>query len=463
MSLSSTFEHLRTAASRERYPDLATRQARVQALANEVRTRQAEIVEAISADFGHRSPHETRIADVLPVTNTAAYVRKHLKGWMRPENRGVGMALKPASGHVYAQPLGTVGVVAPWNFPLHLALVPVVYALAAGNRVMLKPSEMTPQTAALMADLVDKSLGADVAAVVEGGADVAAEFCGLPFDHLFFTGSGAVGRKVMEAASRNLTPVTLELGGKSPVVVHRDFPVERAGPPIASGKTFNAGQTCVAPDYAIAHRSRADALSRAIVGHIRSMYPRLADNPDYSSLATATHYDRVQALLADARDKGAEIVEVNPAGESFDEGRKMAPVIVRNPTDAMRVMQEEIFAPILPIVEVDSFEQALDFVRARPSPLAFYLFDTDRRRVERALNTVSAGGVGVNDVVLHASDESLPFGGVGASGMGAYHGPEGFFTFSHRKAVMFQSRLNGRAFLEPPYGWTIDKMLDLMV
>lgn len=464
MTLQSTFDSLRAAARAEPYPDYATRRDRLESLLQLVKARTADIEAAASADFGHRSRHETLIGDVFLVVSGLRYMQRNLKRWMRPQGRGLGMALRPASAEVLPQPLGTVGVISPWNYPLQLALVPAAYAIAAGNRVLIKPSEFTPRTGELLGELVASAWGADVATVVTGGPEVSAEFASLPFDHLFYTGSTRIGRKVAAAAGQNLTPVTLELGGKSPVLVHPEYPADKAAKCIAPGKLFNAGQTCVAPDYVLVQRGKpADALVSEILTCFQAMYPSLVDNNDYTTIANDSHDARLQALLDDARDKGAELIEFNPGKESFAATRKRAPVIVRRPTEEMLVMQDEIFGPILPIVEVDSYDEAVAYVNAHPSPLAMYVFDRNQSRVAEVLRQTRAGGVTVNDTVLHAADESLPFGGVGPSGTGSYHGPEGFYTFSHRKSVLRQARVNGRALLAPPYGRRLEKLLDFLM
>ncbi len=464
LRLRAMFDAQRAAFRAQPFPDLDARRAHLEKLLTLVRDRRDEIADAISDDFGHRSKHESLTADVYLVSSAIRYVLKHLKGWMAPEPRPVTLALQPARARIVPQPLGVVGIISPWNYPVQLALVPLAYALAAGNRVMIKPSELTPRTSELLASMLADAFDEDRVAVVTGGPDVGAAFAGVPFDHLFYTGSTHVGRLVLQAAAKNLTPVTLELGGKSPAIVHPDYPLDKAADAIAGGKTFNAGQTCVAPDYVLVRRDQADALADAIAASIARMYPRLVDNPDYTSVVNERHHRRLQTYLADARAKGARIVEINPAGESFDgAGTKMPPTLVREPTADMVVMQDEIFGPILPIVTVDSVDAAIDHVNDHPRPLALYYFDRDQRRVDDLLRRTHAGGVSVNATMLHVAEEHLPFGGVGPSGMGAYHGKEGFDTFSHRKAVFHQPRLNSRFLLDPPYGRTIERLLDFLM
>lgn len=464
--LESRFEALRAAFRSEPFPSLEVRRERIEKLISVMLDRRLELADAISADFGHRSKHESLMIEVfLPVTG-ARFVLKNLKSWMRPESRSVTLALKPARAEIVPQPLGVIGIISPWNYPVQLALTPLVYALAAGNRAMIKPSELTPRTGEKLAEILGSIFPQDLVGVVRGGADVGAAFAALPFDHLFYTGSTRVGRLVMQAAAKNLTPVTLELGGKSPAMIHPDYPVERVAESLAAAKLFNAGQTCVAPDYVLVHRDHADALSDAIVRQAARLYPRLADNPDYTSIINQHHRARLQSYLDDAKARGARLVEINPAGETFDTATshaRMAPVIVRNPTEDMLVMQEEIFGPILPIVEVGSTEEAMRYVAEHPRPLALYYFDTDRARIDSVITRTHSGGVTVNECMLHVAEEHLPFGGVGPSGMGAYHGKEGFDALSHRKAVLHQPRLNGRWLIHPPFGSRIDRLLDFLL
>lgn len=464
--LRERFEAQRTAFRNEPFPTLEVRSERVQKLVSLLLANRDRIAEAVNADFGHRSKHESLMVEVFLPVSAARFVLKNIKRWMRPESRSVTLALKPARAEVVPQPLGVAGIISPWNYPVQLALVPLAYALAAGNRAMIKPSELTPRTGELLAELLGNAFPQDLVTVVRGGADVGAAFSELPFDHLLYTGSTRVGRLVMQAAAKNLTPVTLELGGKSPAMIHRDYPIEKVAESLAVAKMFNAGQTCVAPDYVLVHRDRADALCEAIARHAARLYPRLADNPDYTSIINRQHHARLRSYLDDAQARGAGLVEINPAGESFDAGTshaKMAPVLVRNPTEDMLVMQEEIFGPILPIVEVGSDEEALRYVADHPRPLALYYFDTDSTRIDRVVTRSHSGGVTVNDCMLHAADEHLPFGGVGPSGMGAYHGKEGFDALSHRKTVFRQPRLNGHWLIMPPFGSRIERLLDFLL
>jgi coniferyl-aldehyde dehydrogenase len=383
---------------------------------------------------------------------------------MKPRRRPIQWMFKPASGKVVYQPLGVVGIISPWNYPVQLTLAPLTGAIAAGNRVMIKPSEATPSTAALLEQVIAEVFGPDEVTLLQGGPEVAQAFASLKFDHLLFTGSTAIGRQVMRAAADNLVPVTLELGGKSPVLVAPDYPLEKAAERIAAGKLFNAGQTCIAPDYALVPRDRERAFVDAFKREVARFYPSLATNPDYSAIINQNHYERIRHLVEDARGRGAIIHEINPAQERLEAAqRKIAPVILSDVPDDALAMQEEIFGPVLPVVSYDSLDAAYRHINSRPRPLAFYLFSHDGAVVEQALDRVIAGGVAVNDTLLHCVQEELPFGGVGESGMGAYHGEQGFRTFSHAKSVFHQARFNGGGMTKPPYGKRMDRLLSLML
>ena len=407
---------------------------------------------AIHQDFRARSAQETRLLEIFPALEAIRHARRHLRRWMKPQRRATGLWFLPGRSRVMFQPLGLVGIVVPWNYPVYLAIGPVVSALAAGNRILVKMSEAAPATGELFESLVARHFDPQVLSVVNGGADVARAFVSLPFDHLLFTGSTEVGRHVMRAAAEHLTPVTLELGGKSPAIVGRHIAIEEAADRILFGKCLNAGQTCIAPDYALVPEERAEDFVRAAAAAVAALYPRLADNPDYTAIVNDHHRERLRGYLDDARAKGARVIELNPASEDFDASPKMAPHIVTGLTGDMRLMQDEIFGPILPVVTYRTLDEALAFVNARARPLALYVFDHDRESIDRVLTQTTSGGVTVNETILHIAQDDLPFGGVGASGMGEYHGRAGFETFSKRKAVFFQSRLNGMKLFRPPYG-----------
>jgi acyl-CoA reductase-like NAD-dependent aldehyde dehydrogenase len=360
------------------------------------------------------------------------------------------------------QPLGVVGIVVPWNYPIYLALGPLVAALAAGNRVLVKMSEAAPRTGELLARLVAQRFDPALLNIVNGGPELAREFVALPFDHLLFTGSTAVGKEVMRAAAGNLTPVTLELGGKSPAIVGRGIDVADAASKIMFGKCLNAGQTCIAPDYALVPQERIEAFVAAARDAVGRMYPRLAANPQYSSIVNARHRERLRGLLDEARVAGARVEEINPAAEDFAASPKMAPHLVVGAHDATRLMREEIFGPLLPVVGYRDLGEAIAYVNARPRPLALYVFDHDAAAVARVLDETVSGGATVNETLLHIAQDDLPFGGVGASGMGAYHGRAGFETFSKAKPVFYQPRLNLLGLFRPPYGPRFEKLMRLL-
>jgi coniferyl-aldehyde dehydrogenase len=452
------------AASRGQPPlDVDARLALLAKLQGWIVGHQREIEGAISADFGHRSAHETRVAEIALVVGDLQHTRAHLRDWVRPEERSTFWGFLPASSRVIRQPLGVVGVMAPWNYPFQLSALPLAAALAAGNRVLIKPSELTPRTGALVAEMVHALFPTDLVDVVQGGLDVASAFSRLPFDHLFFTGSTSVGRIVMKAAAENLTPVTLELGGKSPVIVHPSFDLTRAATSVASGKLLNAGQTCIAPDYALVAADKVAPFVAALEKAIAASYPRIVDNPDYTSIVNDRHYARLSALLDDAAKKGAQIKQINPAGENTAGSRKLLPTLVLGATPDMMVMQDEIFGPILPVLPVESVDAAIRFVNDRPRPLALYYFDDDGRRVEDVLTRTTSGGASINATLYHMPQHDLPFGGVGPSGMGRYHGFDSFRTFSHEKGVFYQTRINGEATLRAPYGKLFDLVMKVLI
>ena len=453
---------LREAASRDSNPGWGKRDAWLEALERLIRENQPAIAEAIRSDFGNRSLHETQLLELFPSFEAIRHARRHLKSWMRPERRAVSMWFLPGRARVLHQPLGVVGVIVPWNYPLLLAVGPLVAALAAGNRVMVKMSEYTPAMSDLFARLVAKYFAEDVVVVVQGDADVAQAFARLPFGHLLFTGSTKVGYSVMRAAAENLTPVTLELGGKSPAILGPDYPLEKFAERVVVGKTMNAGQTCIAPDYVLVPAGQEHAFIAAARKVVDACYPELLSTPDYSSIVSERHYQRLVGLVEEARGQGAEVVPLSSAAGPDAATRRMPPVALLNVTPAMQAMQEEIFGPLLPVVPYRELDEAIRYVNARPNPLALYYFDHDRGRIDHVLEQTLSGGVTINDTILHIAQDSLPFGGVGESGKGHYHGFEGFEAFSKKKAVFFQSRLNGMGLFKPPYGRVFERMVKLL-
>jgi aldehyde dehydrogenase (NAD+)/coniferyl-aldehyde dehydrogenase len=450
--LEQALAELRAACRRDPYPDLASRRRRLDALAGLLQSHAEAIAQAIDADFGHRSHSETRLAELFPARQGLLHARRRLARWMRARRRATGFWFLPATNRVLAQPLGVVGIVVPWNYPLYLAIGPLTAALAAGNRAMLKMSEYTPRTGALLQQLLESCLGRDVVRVVNGGPQRAAAFCRLPFDHLLFTGSTAVGREVMRAAADTLTPLTLELGGKSPAIVATDADLKRAAAALVAGKLLNAGQTCIAPDYVLVDADRVDALAEALIARAHAAYPTLAGNPDYSAIAQPRHFQRLIEWREHARAAGARVLDAAVPDAAATAERKLGLTLVLDCPDHCRLMHEEIFGPILPIVGCRDFDAALDYVNARPRPLALYLFSDDADRIARTVRETVSGGVCVNETLLHIAQDDLPFGGVGDSGYGQYHGHEGFLRLSLLKPVFVQSRFSGVSLLRPPYG-----------
>ncbi len=437
-------------------PDASQRVQWLKSLANLLVTEQKAIIEAIDADFSDRSADETLLAEVLPSLHGIHYAAKRVRKWMKPSRRAVGLQFQPASAQVVYQPLGVVGVIVPWNYPLFLAIGPLTGALAAGNRVMIKMSESTPASGRLLKDLLARIFPEDQVAVVLGEVDVGVAFSKLPFDHLLFTGATSVGKHVMRAAAENLTPVTLELGGKSPAIVSDSVPMKDAAERIAFGKTLNAGQTCVAPDYVLVPQTARRGVRRVSYRQVvQGFFPTLSDNPDYTAIINERQLGRLNGYLDDAREKGATLVPLFAAGQ----GRRLPQALVLNVSDDMKVMQEEIFGPLLPVIPYEPLEGAQAYVNERARPLALYFFGYDKAQQEHVLHETHSGGVCLNDTLLHVAQDDMPFGGVGPSGMGHYHGHEGFLTFSKAKGVFSKPRFNAARMIYPPYGKSIQKLV----
>lgn len=459
-------EHLRVALEQQRaafasetFPTLAVRRDRLARVRQMTEKHAQDLAAAIAQDFENRARQETLLTEVFTVQSAARHAISHLPGWMKTRRVPTAMHFWPARNRLLRQPLGVVGVVSPWNYPYYLAMAPALAALAAGNRVLIKPSELTPATSELMARMVREHFAPEEMQVIVGDADVGRAFTSLPFDHLFFTGFTAVGRIVAQAAAKNLTPVTLELGGKSPALIDRSADIGVTAERLAFGKLLNAGQTCVAPDYVLAPREMVGPLADAILGRVRKMYPKLADNPDYTSIVSTRHFERLQGLLRDAQAKGARLV---PTHAETPPGRKLVPHLVLGATEQMTVMQEEIFGPLLPIIAYDKPEEALAYIQRHDRPLALYWFGRDSAAQRHAMEQTHAGGVTVNDCIWHLGQEEQPFGGVGASGIGSYHGEWGFRTFSKEKPIFEQTRFAGTKLFYPPYGATFDRMIGML-
>jgi coniferyl-aldehyde dehydrogenase len=457
--------HQQRAANLQRgFPSADVRIERLKRLAKMMEDHREEWIHAVNQDFGQRSDFETQVADILPVLNAIHHAIKKLHSWMRPELKSVAIHFLPGRAQVHFQPLGVIGVIAPWNFPVSLALSPTVSALAAGNSVMIKPSEHTPATSALMEKLVSQYFDASELCVVTGGEDIGRSFCNLAFDHLLFTGSTQVGKSVMRAASANLVPVTLELGGKSPVIIDNNYPIEKAAGSIAFGKFVNAGQICISPDYVLIPEDLQEELIWSLQTQIRTMYPSVIENKDYTAIINPKNVARLNDMIEDARSKGARVIQINPSGEnlSTEHQNKIAPTLVLGVNESMRIADEEIFGPLLPIFTYKSLDEAIHFVNSRPRPLSLYVFSHSRENQKKILANTCSGGVTINDTLQHYLQDDLPFGGVGPSGMGSYHGKDGFLTFSHKRSVFLQSRLNGAGMLRAPYGHIARFILKVM-
>jgi coniferyl-aldehyde dehydrogenase len=460
--LTQRLQKMRAAQRAQPVPEWSERVARLRNLESMLRDNRARIVATINADFGCRPSEETDLLEFFPSLSAIRHALSKGRRWMKPQRRLADLLFLPGRTELQPQPLGVIGIIVPWNYPLYLAVGPLVDALVAGNRAMVKMSEFTPQFSALFAELIEQHFKPDEIAVINGDADVAQAFSALPFDHLLFTGSTAVGHHVMRAASANLTPVTLELGGKSPAIIGPGARLDHAAERIVFGKLVNAGQTCIAPDYVLLPRSQVDAFVAAATATVKKMYPDMAHSRQYASIISERQYQRLVGLRDDAVASGAKVHALGDAKEDASH-RLLPPQLISLVNDGMKVMQEEIFGPLLPLVPYDTLDEAIAYVGAHPHPLALYLFEDDSALVDRVLSRTVAGGVSVNDTLYHITQHNLPFGGVGASGMGGYHGEAGFKTFSHMKPIFRQARFNGVSLLNPPYGPRFKRMLELIL
>lgn len=443
-------------------PTLAQRKADLKKLRAAIIGNRSLIEAALKADFGHRSRHETAIMEMVPLVQGIDYLSRNLRRFMRPQRRHVALTFRLAGARVEYQPLGVIGIVAPWNYPLSLALMPLATAIAAGNRAMIKPSEFTPETSALLARLLAGIFPPEQVAVVNGDAAVGAAFTALAFDHLLFTGSTQVGKAVMRAAAENLVPVTLELGGKSPVIVAPGQASRETASGIAFGKLANAGQTCIAPDYVMVHESDVETFRAAYDEAVSDLYPQGPASTDYTSIINDRHFDRLNGLLRDAEDKGARVLPVGRPVKGV-RAHTLAPMLVLDPSEEMAVLQQEIFGPILPLVTYREIDEAIAYVNAHRRPLALYYFGPDDAERRKVLSLTTSGNVGINTTLMHYAQDDLPFGGVGASGMGAYHGVEGFRAMSHAKGIYTQGRWNTANLLRAPFGRLADRVLGIVL
>lgn len=460
-SMRRTFALQRAAFAQDSYPSYQTRRANLLKLKAVVLDNAEAIAEAISADFGSRSAYETKLLDIFGFVTEINHSVKYLKKWMKPRKKGVSIWFQPARAALQAQPLGVIGIAAPWNYPLYLTLGPLCGALTAGNRAMIKIASDSSHFGSLIAELLSKVFPEDLVAVIQPGPGINDHFSRLPFDHFIFTGSPSVGKQIMKNCSENLTPVTLELGGKSPTVVAPDYSIKTAAETIVWGKCINSGQTCVAPDYVFI----PEGSSQEFIEHARATVSRnypglLSSNGDYTRMINEKQLRRVNGLLEDARDKGAQIVPLADAEDALSVG-KLAPHLVLNVTEDMQIMKEEIFGPLLPVMTYRGLDEVLAYINSHERPLAFYYFDEDKQRVDMMLKKTISGGVSINSVMLHVLQENLPFGGVGNSGLGHYHAEEGFQTFSKMRPIFYQSKINGSALLKPPYGKITNLLLKL--
>ena len=459
----------RAAFNTSRPEPMSMRRDRIKRAMALVKGHGENLCKAMSADFGNRSMHQSMLTDIATTVGAGKHSLKYMDQWAKTEKRKVQfpLGLLGAKAELRYEPKGVIGILSPWNFPVNLAFGPLMQVFAAGNRAMIKPSEFTERTSMLMKELVEEYFTPDELVVITGGPEVAATFSSLPFDHLVFTGSTATGRRVMEAAAANLVPVTLELGGKSPVFMGRNADFAKAGERIALGKMMNAGQICLAPDYMYVPQDKEDEAIAGVAQGVKNMYPTLLENDDYASIVSDRHFERLQGLVADAREKGAEVIEVNPGDEDFSNAnvRKMPLNIVRNVTDDMKVMQEEIFGPVLPVKTYKQIDEAIDYVNEHDRPLGLYYFGENKGEQEHVLTKTISGGVTTNDVIFHISMEDLPFGGVGPSGMGSYHAIEGFREFSHARAVYHQPKIDIAKLggFKPPFGKATEKAIATMM
>ena len=451
-------------ASRNSVPNYAKRLASLNLLQQAVLDRRSEIANAVDEDFGGRARQETLALELAPLVDAIRHARRHLARWMKPQNVRAGINFFPARARIIHRPLGVIGIIGAWNYPVFLTLSPLVDAISAGNHAMVKPSELAPRTAALLQKTITAIFPEHYIAVVTGDTQTAAEFASLPFDHLLFTGSTRVGKLIMRAASENLTPVTLELGGKSPAIIHPDFPLHTAVERLLTGKLYNAGQTCLAPDYVFIHEGQRDDFIQLAREVASKLYPTWTNNSDYTRIINGAHYDRLSDYLLDAASHGATVIQLGANSEGCNPENRIFPlVLLIGVDDEMTVMREEIFGPILPVKTYQHVSEALNYIAERPRPLALYYFDNHAGRVEEVLQSTISGGVTINDVIYHVAQNNLPFGGVGSSGMGCYHGQAGFETFSQKKSVFIQSRFSTLSFLRPPYGPLSERVIKFLL
>ena len=438
------------------FPSLKVRKQNLKLILKIISDYKSEWIEAINDDFGHRSKDETLLMELMQAQDLIKFVSKNLRKWMRPESRSSGLLNIPVRSKIYWQPLGVVGIISPWNYPIDLTLSPLVYAIATGNRVMIKPSEHTPKTSKLLQTLVSKYFDIEHVAVCCGDINIGIEFSKLPFDHLMFTGSTNTGKLVMAEAAKNLTPVTLELGGKSPTIIGEEAEISSAARRICFGKSINSGQTCIAPDHIYIPKNKVEEFVNEYKKSFEKMYPQGEKDEGYTCIINNFHFDRIQNLIKDAKEKGAKVEEV----VRWDNKQKIAPHFIFETTEDMEVSKTEIFGPLLPIITYSDISEPINIINSNDKPLALYYFGKNKKIKKKLIDETQSGGIVFNDTVIQFAIKSLPFGGVGASGMGQYHGKEGFETFSQAKPVVFKGRINPLRLAYPPYGKKIHKLLE---
>ena len=441
-------------------PDYKQRIQSLNKLKKAIGEYKEEIVAAVQADFGHRSDTETWITEVVTVLNEIMATKSHLKKWMKPSNPGRSISAGMAKSRIVYQPKGVVGIMGAWNYPVLLVLSPLVGVIAAGNSAIIKPPDITPKTGEVIKKMIASTFDESYITVVTGDVQVASNFSKLPFDHIIYTGSTAVGKLVMKAAAENLTPVTLELGGKSPTIINPNYPISKAVDRIMMGKFMNSGQTCIAPDYIMVHESKLDELVATFKTKVAKRYPTIIDNNDISWIVNDRHFVRISNLIKDAENRGAEVVSIKPENETVQEGvRIIPPTLLLNVDPDSDIMQEEIFGPVLPIITFREIDEAIRFVNERPRPLALYYFDTNKKKAEEVVQRTISGGACINETMLHFANEKMAFGGIGPSGLGGYHGQAGFLEFSHKKSVIYQGALSPAPLMNSAYPSFLPKIL----
>jgi coniferyl-aldehyde dehydrogenase len=439
--------------------DLVTRISRLKKLKSVITKNTDKIISALNSDYGQRSEAETRLAEIMICIAEINHTLKHIRSWVRPTSSLANMKFIFSKNTLIPQPLGVVGIIAPWNYPFNLAIAPLIAAISAGNKVMIKPSEVTPKTAEIIAEVCSQTFLDTEVAVSLGEIEVAQQFSQLPFMHLLFTGSTAVGKVIMQNAASNLTPVTLELGGKSPVIIDENYNFKKAAKSIVGGKFYNAGQTCIAPDYILVPENKKQALLDALQFEIKKCFPDILNNPDYTAIINDRHFNRLNELA----EKSSKYQCVWPEGEQKNMNKNIfPPLLVVNPEKDSDIMDNEIFGPILPIISVQSKQEALDYINNKPNPLTLYVFSNNKKFIKHSINNTLSGSVAVNETLVQFAQDGISFGGVGESGMGSYHGYNGFKSFSHFKSVYYQTRLNFNAMVRAPYTPFKKKVINLL-